>query len=199
VLQATFFLEAIMNFRSIAITVTGILAFSPVAHASDAQKINPQVVLQRYVDAINAGDTDAALAIWSADGAMTNTRGRTTAGRENLRRFIQANIAGKQRLDPESVQTVGDKVTWNNRESNDSYKKLGVAPVQITAELLIQDGMIKSWVAYFPPSEITRIEQACAIPEAQGVLLNNQPCSQFIEQAKAQTVRVLGSGAFNRR
>ena len=188
-----------MNFRGIAIVATGLLAFSAGAHASDAQKIDPRSVLQRYVDAINAGDTDAALALWSADGVMTNTRGRTITGRENLRRFIQGNIAGKQRLDLESVQTVGDKVTWNNRESNDSYRKLGVAPVQITAELLIQDGMIKSWVAYFPPSEITRIEQACAMPEAQGVLLNNQPCSQFIGQAKAHTASVIASSAADKR
>jgi hypothetical protein len=46
-------------------------------------------------------------------------------------------------------------------------------------------GHITSWVNYFPADEIARIEQVCATPEGQGVLLNDQPCRQFIEQAKA--------------
>ncbi len=72
-------------------------------------------------------------------------------------------------------------------------RRLKVAPVQQNSEILVQDGDIKSWVDYFPAGEIARLEQACATPEGQSVLLNDQPCRQFIEQAKAQMARVTGA------
>lgn len=88
--------------------------------------------------------------------------------------------------------TVGDKVTWINRESNESYRKLNVAPVQQNAAIVVREGKIISWINYFPSSEIARMEQGCTAPQAHGVLLNDQPCSQFVEQAKVQTAKVLG-------
>lgn len=88
---------------------------------------------------------------------------------------------------------------WTNRESNESYRKLNVAPVQQNSEIVVRGGKIRSWVNYFPPSEIARIEHACAAPQAQGLLVNDQPCSQFVEQAKAQTTKVLGAGASEKR
>jgi hypothetical protein len=164
-----------------------------VSQAVEVQPDDPPAVLQRYIDAQNAGNVEAALALWAENGVMTNTRGRTFTGTEELRRFIQGNVARKIRQEPESIETVGEKVTWVNRESNDAYRKLKVAPVQQHSEIIVQEGHITSWVNYFPADEIARIEQACATPEGQGVLLNDQPCSQFIEQAKAQTARVTGA------
>ena len=90
-------------------------------------------------------------------------------------------------------------MTWINRESNESHRRLKVAPVQQNCEIIVQDGQITSWVNYFPADEIARIEQACATPEGQGVLLNDQPCRQFIEQAKAQTANVTGSSTSGTR
>jgi SnoaL-like domain len=155
--------------------------------------------LKRYIDAQNAGELDAALVLWAEDGVIVNTRGRKVAGKENLKKFIQTNISRKIKQEPEDIETVGDKVTWINRESNDSYRKLNVAPVQQTSEIAVRGGKIISWVNYFPSGEIARIEQACSTPQAQGVLLNDQPCSQFIEQAKAHTASVIGSSASDKR
>lgn len=76
------------------------------------------------------------------------------------------------------------------RESNDSYRRLKVAPVQQNSEIIVQDGQITSWVNYFPADEIARIEQACATPEGR---------SQFIEQAKAQMARVTGASTSGTR
>jgi uncharacterized protein (TIGR02246 family) len=150
-------------------------------------------VLKRYIDAQNAGDVETALALWAEDGVITNTRGRTFAGQANLRRFILGNVSRKIKQEPEAIQTAGDKVTWINRESNESYRKLNVAPVQQNSEIVVRGGKIISWINYFPPSEIARIEQACAAPVAQGVLINDQSCDEFVKQAKTHTARVLGT------
>jgi hypothetical protein len=156
-------------------------------------------MVQRYIDAQNAGDLEAALELWADDGIIINTRGRSVTGKENLRRFLEGNIKRKIHQKPESMQVVEGRVTWINRESNDSYRKLGVAPVQQNSVMVIEGTKIRSLINYFPADEIARIAQDCASPQAQGVLLNDQPCDQFVAQAKAQTARVMGSSAAEKR
>ena len=187
-----------MNLRTIGIVMV-VFALSALTYAVEGQNTDPRSVLKRYIETQNAGELDAALALWADDGVIINTRGRKVAGKENLRKFIQTNISRKIKQEPEAIQTVGDKVTWINRESNESYRKLNVAPVQQNSEILVRDGKIISWVNYFASGEIARIEQACSTPQAQGVLLNDQPCSQFIEQAKAQTASIIGAGTSEKR
>jgi hypothetical protein len=182
----------------IGVAATVILGLSGVTHAAEEQNTDPQSVLQRFNDAQNAGDVDAALAMWAEDGVRTNTRGRKMAGKEEIRKFIQGVVAAKIRVETESAQVVGDRVTWSIRESNELYRKLGVAPVRIIVELLFQGGKIKSWLAYFPPSEIARLEQACAA-QPKGVLPNGQPCGQFIEPLKTHTASIIGSGTSEKR
>ena len=164
-----------------------------VASGAEPRTNDPKSVLQRFAAAMNAGDTNAALTLWAEEAAITNTRGRMIAGKERIRRFLQANITMKQRLDPESVQVAGDKLIWNNQESNDSYRKLGVAPVQIVSEMIVRDGMIRAYVGYLPSTEIARIEQACAAPQGKEVLPNGEPCNEFIEKARAQTAKLTGA------
>jgi limonene-1,2-epoxide hydrolase len=192
-------MEVTMRVGTTSIAATILLVLSVMFQAAGAQNPDPASVLKRYIEALNAGDLDAALAQWAEDGAITNTRGRRSAGHERLREFIQGNISRKIRQEPEQIMTVGDKVTWINHESNESYRKLDVAPVQQNSAIVVRDGKIISWINYFPSSEIARIEQACTAPRAQGVLLNDQPCSQFVEQAKAQTAKVLGVGPSEKR
>jgi hypothetical protein len=59
-------------------------------------------------------------------------------------------------------------VRWINRASNDSYRKLNVAPVYQNSEPLVRNGKIKSWVNYFLAHEIARIDQVCTTPEGVG-------------------------------
>jgi uncharacterized protein (TIGR02246 family) len=192
-------MEVIMRVWTTLVSATILLALSVVFQTAVAQNTDPASVLKRYVESLNAGDLETALALWAEDGVLTNTRGRRYVGHENLRPFIRQNISRKIKQEPEAVQTIGDKVSWINRESNESYRKLNVAPVQQNSEIVVRGGRIVSWVNYFPSSEIAKIEQACTTPQAQGVLLNDQPCSQFIEQAKAQAARVLGTGSSEKR
>ena len=188
--------EALMKFW---IAVAGSVVIFAVSPAINGQTIDAQSTAQRYVDAQNAGDFEAALALWADDGTIVNTRGRSVAGKENLKRFIEGNIRRKIHQKPESIKVVGSRVSWINRESNDSYRRLGVAPVQQNSEMVVEGFKIRSLINYFPADEITRIERACASPQAQGILLNDQPCDQFIAQARAQTARVIGSAAAEKR
>ena len=170
-----------------------------VFHLAEGQNNDPKLTMQRYVDAQNSGEVEVALALWADDGRIINTRGRSVMGKENLRRFIEGNVRRKIHQKPESIQVVGNKVMWINQESNDSYIRLAVAPVQQNSEMLIEGGKIRSLINYFPAKEVARIEQACASPQAQDIRLNDQPCDQFIAQAKAQTARVTDATTSEKR
>lgn|GEM_PF-4974017 len=183
----------IVNFESFRVIAIVIVSLSAVSYAAEEQNTDPKSVLQRFNDAQNVGDVDAALAMWAEDGVRTNTRGRTMAGKEEIRQFIQGVVAAKIRVETDSILVVGDKVTWTIRESNELYRKLDVDPVRIIIELVVQGGKIKSWLAYFPLNEIARLEQACAV-QPKGVLPNGQPCAKFISPLKTHTAKVVGSG-----
>jgi Domain of unknown function (DUF4440) len=132
-----------MRLRSLGILTIVMLGLAAASQAVEVQPTDPPAVLQRYIDAQNAGDVEAALALWAENGVMTNTQGRTYTGKEELRQSIQGNITRSIRQEPESIETVGEKVTWINRKSNDSYRQLKVAPVQQHSEIIVQDGHIK--------------------------------------------------------
>jgi SnoaL-like domain len=138
-----------------------LLVVSGVSQVSEAQNLDPASVLKRYIEAQNAGDLDTALALWAEDSVITNTRGRSFVGHESLKQFIRGNISRRIKQEPESIQVGGDRVTWINRESNESYIRLNVAPVQQNSEIIVRGGKIISWVNYFPSIEIVRIERAC--------------------------------------
>src|SRR5215204_4503207 len=118
------------------IGIAAFLVLRGTTYAAAAQNTEPGSVLKRYIEAQNLGELDAALALWADDGVIVNTRGRKVAGNENLRKFIQTNISRKIKQEPEAIQKDGDKVTWINRESNESYRMLNVAPVQQNSELI---------------------------------------------------------------
>ena len=109
-----------MALRTLGIATIA-FTLSALTYAAEGQNTDPRSVLKRSIEAHNTGELDAALALWTDDDVIINTRGRKVAGKENLRKFIQTNISRKIKQEPEAIQTVGDKVTWINRESNESY------------------------------------------------------------------------------
>jgi hypothetical protein len=67
-----------MNLRTVGIA-TVVFALSALTDAAEGQNTDPRSVLKRYIEAQNAGELDAALALWADDGAIINTKG--TQGR----------------------------------------------------------------------------------------------------------------------
>jgi uncharacterized protein (TIGR02246 family) len=192
-------MEAIMKLVIIGVAMAFILVPFAIYQNAEAQSNDPQSVVQRFNDAQNAGDVETALAMWAEDGVRTNSRGRKMAGKEEIRKFIQGVVAAKMRVETESLDVLGDKVIWNILETNELYRKLGIAPVRVVVHLLVQEGKIKSWIAYLPLGEIARIEEACTGPQGEGALISGQPCKQMIEQIRAQTASVIGSSTSDNR
>jgi uncharacterized protein (TIGR02246 family) len=80
------------------IAVASVFVIFAVSLTAKGQTANAELTMQRYVEAQNAGDLEAALALWADDGVIINTRGRSVTGKENLRLFIEGNIRRKIRF-----------------------------------------------------------------------------------------------------
>lgn len=166
-----------------------VLLLVPTTKAA-AQSNDPLSLLNALVAAEGSRDVEGATALYADDAVITNTRGRKVIGKEAIRRFVQGNVNAGIQDRVANPHVVGDAVTWSVWESTDFYVKLGVAPIEIKGRIVAQGGKIKSSTAYFPPTSLVKIRQACTTPQAQGILLFGQSCNEFLQQAKAQTESV---------
>ena len=153
---------------------------------------DPMSVVSAYREAMNAHDLERALALFSDDAELVNTRGRKVTGKSSLRSFLQGNINSQvSYLKVESPEVTGDAVTYDSWATADWSEKLGMGPMRITWQGVLTSGRIRTATVYFPPEELDRLAKACEKPEAQGVLLYSQPCAEFLKQAGAHTERMV--------
>lgn len=164
-----------------------VLLLVPIANVT-AQGTDPLSVIKGAKAAYDAGNVEAAVAFYADDAVITNTRGRKIIGKDAIRRFIQGNLkAGTRSGEMLNPQVTGDSVTWAEMERTDFFVKLGIALTEVRTQVVVQNGKINSTNSYRPPLSLVRIQQACENPQAQGVLLYGQSCSEFVQQSKAQT------------
>jgi hypothetical protein len=171
------------------------LATLPSSPTAWAEQPDPVSVLKSLFEAWNSKNVDAALALFADDGTIVNVVGATFSGPDSIKGFLQNTSAQSGRYELESVRSSHNTVTWTDLVTNPVYEKIGVAPVRVAGEALIEDGKIKSFVTHFPPSSLAKFRQACEqegceAPKADGVLIAGQPCFRFMANANAQTQRV---------
>ena len=150
------------------------------------------LAIEGLFDARNAHNTEAAVAFFAEDATLTNTNGRKTIGRENIRKIMEGDGAGNAHFVLESSQTMGDRITFTDMTTRDSFRKLEVAPVQIVGEAIVQDGKIKSFIVHLPLDSIAKIEAACKTPKGEGVSLGGLPCLEYIPRAKEHAESLRG-------
>ena len=171
-----------------AIPLLLVLLLVPITDVT-AQGIDPLSVVVGFWTAADTGSAEAAVTFWADDAVFTNSRGAKIIGRNAIRGVIQAAINAGLHLGPIiNPQVTGDTVKWTTMERTDFWVRLGIAPVEIKTQGVVQNGKIKSISNYYPPTSLVRIQRACENPQAQGVLLfGGQSCSDFLQRAKAYT------------
>ena len=153
----------------IFIAVVVWLVLATAAGSALAQGTDPISVIKASQDAATAGNVEAAVATWADDAVFINPNG-TFKGKEQIRQVITADVAAHIRIEGSNYQVLGDKVTYDFKQSNDRFRKLGIDFIMGSGEAIIQDGKIKSLTSTLSAESKARIQAAQAAAQTPQTL-----------------------------
>ena len=103
-------------------------------------------VINAFYAALNAGEADAALALFADEATWMALTGETVVGTEQIQRRVQNLVARNQQfeflLTPRAQR---DTVTWRTQETYEELRKLCLDAVEVNGEAVIQDGKITAF------------------------------------------------------
>ena len=134
------------------------------AMANQAEKEN---VLTAMEDALNAGDVEATMALFTDDAIIKVLFGdakppSSHIGREQVRAFMEKLAAMNFKIQVEILQVFGDIVVTRTKTWMDPTIKLGIAPLDYIEIYSIQDGKIKGFVDISTDETVAKIKAALA-------------------------------------
>jgi acetyl esterase/lipase len=133
----------------------------------------PDAVATKLAESVNAQDLDAALKLFAED-AVVNTGGPARfTGKEEIQGWLEGMFADNLHLEIEIVEVAGDKVVEQDTMTMDSVNDLGLASLQGTSEITVEDGKISALDFAF--SEESAAELQVALLEASVPTHDNLP------------------------
>ncbi len=140
----------------LAIVVFAIAALSSLgAQGSDAES-----VLKARETALAARDFDAVLGLFADDAVVVSSSGRLLIGKEQVRVWVQDQVDRRQREEAGPRQVQGNKHSWAGKVYRDDWQKLGVSPLDVTQDAIVQAGKIKFFNTTFAPESGAKLQAA---------------------------------------
>lgn len=138
---------SIVTVSTIALaTVLAVIA-ALLAPAANAQETDPAAIFDEFVDAINGGDVDAALALFTEDATWTRG-GRcppgTCAGTDAIRGELEKDVDDHHRIDVVDVEVSGSTLTARTELRTDGTREEGIERVIQTVTLEFDEDKISS-------------------------------------------------------
>lgn len=145
-------------------TTPGSMEKLQAAMANQAEKEN---VLTAMADALNAGDVEATMALFTDDAIIKALFGdalppSSHIGREQVRFFMEYLVANNFKIQVEILQVLGDIAVTRSKTWMDPTIKLGIAPNDFIEIYSIQDGKIKGFVDIATDETVAKIKAALA-------------------------------------
>jgi hypothetical protein len=163
--------------------------------AMKAEGVDPLSVVQGFFAATNAGDADRAMALVGDDPVFVSTQGIEGRGRDAMQRFAQTLVRENAKIEITTARVEGTKVIWRNNLTTPFYEKLGVAPIDVNAWMVVEGGRISYSNQYYTLRSVERIERACESPQGQTVQVLGRSCSEAARRVRAHTEQVRAAGA----
>jgi hypothetical protein len=136
-----------------------------------AQETDQAAVLQAMGDALNTGDVDAAMALFTDDAEVTLAFFEETyTGAEEIRTWFEGLVAANFEIQLEVLQAEGDTVTTKTTTWIDFTRQMGIAPLVAEEVYTFQNGKITGFTWTPTDETVTKIQSAmAALPETGGV------------------------------
>ncbi len=163
-----------MKTRIMAITALVVMLALP--GALYAQETDPAAVVSALAEAVNAGDVDAAMALFAADAVVKLVglppplhEPDTYTGAEEIRAWFEGLVAQNFEIEVEILKVEGDTVTTETSTWSDPTRELGVAPLVATEVYTVQDGKIKGFTWTITDCSLAMLEGAMALEQNKAI------------------------------
>ena len=133
------------------------------AMANQAEK---EKVLTAEADALNAGDVEATMALYTDDVIVKMIPvifpPGTFIGAEQVRFFVENLVADNFKMQVEILQVLGDIAITRIKTWMDATIQLGIAPNEMIVVYHIENGKVKSFTNIFTDESLAKIKAALA-------------------------------------
>jgi hypothetical protein len=147
-----------MKLRLYVVSVLALaLLFVPMLWAQDSQ---PDAVLKAREAALAAGDLDVILRLFADDAVVVTSSGRFLLGKEVIRGWVQDQVDRRQHEEAGSRYIQGNKFSWAGKLYREDWHKLGVSPLDVTQDAIIQGDKIKFFNTTFTSESAARLQAA---------------------------------------
>jgi hypothetical protein len=125
-----------------------------------AQDTQADSVLKAREAALAAGDLDAILRLFADDAVVVTSSGRFLIGKEQIQGWVQDQVDRRQREEAGARYIQGNKLSWAGKVYREDWHKLGVSPLDVTQDAIIQGDKIKFFNTTFTPESAARLQAA---------------------------------------
>ena len=105
-------------------------------------------------------DLATILSLFADDAIVVTSSGRLLVGNEQIRVWVQDQVERQQREEAGPRQLHGNKLVWQGRVYRDDWQKLGVSPLEVTQDAIIERGKIRFFSTTFTPESWQQLETA---------------------------------------
>ena len=135
--------------------------------AAMANQAEKEKVLTAMADALNAGDVEATMVLFTDDAIIKALFGdalppESCIGREQVRLFMEDLVANNFKIQIEILQVLGDIAVTRTKTWHDFTIQLGIAPLDYIEIYPIQDGKIKGFVDIATDETVAKLKAALA-------------------------------------
>jgi ketosteroid isomerase-like protein len=161
--------------RRLVIAVTVIVVMLVLPGALSAQESDPVAVVTALYEAVNAGDVEAALALYSDDAGIYMPvpppgMPDTYTGKEEVRAWIEDEVARNTEYVLLATQVDGATVVATTSVADDVLRSFGLTSLEQTDEFTIEDGKVTARTHVFTEESLATLgAAAAALPETGGL------------------------------
>lgn len=125
-----------------------------------AQVADAESVLKAREAALAARDFEAIMGLFADDAVVVTSSGRLLIGKDQVRVWVQDQVDRRQREEAGPRYVQGNKFSWAGKVNRDDWQKLGVSPLDVMQDAIVQGGKIKFFNTTFARESAAKLEAA---------------------------------------
>jgi ketosteroid isomerase-like protein len=132
-----------------------VLAILMLPGALYAQETDPLTIVNSWLEALNAGDVDAALSYLADNAQITSDQAYT--GKEEIRGWYEDLVGANGTSTLSDCQVDGETVTCSSVYTDDGLQAMGVDFLEGALVLVVRDGEIQSYTFTPSPESLAKL------------------------------------------